>query len=117
MKVNFKDRKRVEVVNFNYDSFVPSPMEYATYFDCTSCILKNCENERGVLFLEPESKDDGIKDYVFTIWVSVRKPYDSWLRVVWYDNPLADDVVLRDYIQGKVRNVNFWEHCVSDVIL
>ena len=108
MKIDFKDTKGVEVKGFNLTE------TYADYLEgskqtVTASVLQNIKREKGKLYIQPELVEDALKPYVFRLEVWYKWEYR--MEVIWCDYDIPSDISFFDYLQQKVKEIEFEPNC------
>lgn len=108
MKINFKDASNVEVKSFSFASTYDGSLE-GSYQSTTKYILQHNQNERGLLYLQPELIDGALKRFVYKL--EARTDWEHRLVLVWYDDDIPNAIPLKDYIQQKTQSIDFHQNC------
>lgn len=108
MVINFKDTSNVEVKSFGFEGTYDGNLE-GSYQSTTKDILQHNQNEQGLLYLQPELVDGALKRFVYKL--EARTDWEHRLELVWYDDEIPEAVSLKDYIQQKTKNINFYPNC------
>ena len=108
MTIDFKDRKGVYINGFSFTGTYEDHLE-GTRKTITQHILTNQETRKGLYYLPTELEDGELKPYVFRLRTSYQ--WEHRLTVVWYDDDIPSDVPFIEYIQDKLKDVEFDPNC------
>ena len=104
MKIDFKDTKGVEVKGFSLKGTYEDYLEGSKQ-TVTESILQNLKREKGKLYIQPELVEDALKPYVFRLEVWYKWEYR--MEVIWYDYDIPSHISFFDYLQQKVKDIEF----------
>lgn len=108
MTIDFMDRKGVKVDIFNVEDTYGGSLE-GTRQTVTMFKLRGLEDRKGLFYILPELDNGALKPYVFMLCTSYQ--WERRLKVVWYDDDIPSNVSTIDYIQQKVKDIEFDPNC------
>ena len=108
MVIDFLDVKNIKIKSFSM---------YGTYDDhfegnrqsVTKQILDRNINKKGLYYIQPELVNGALKKFVFclTVW----SDWEHRMEIIWYDDEIPTELSLLDYLQQKVKDIDFKTNC------
>lgn len=108
MTIDFKDQKGVDIDGFNFTGTYEDHLE-GSRKTITENVLSCQKSRKGLLYLPPELVDGELKPYVCKLHISYR--WEHRLTIVWYDDDIPSDMPFINYLQEKVKDVEFETNC------
>lgn len=104
MSIDFKDACDVVIEGFTINSTYSGHLE-GNKQSITRYILQNQKTRKGVFYISPEMIDGALKPYVYKL--STCYLWEYRLDVIWYDEGIPDEISFIDYLQQKVKEIEF----------